>query len=145
MSAEGASFYSGVRGRAPSGNNLDFLLLESPFLFFRVIQIGYWPNFNLKSVFIIKIWYIMKNVTDFRKTVETGVDPCLLLVCCCPYRTTSMLQTSCLPWRRTSPQQEQTASFSYGCVGCGCYDCIVGPCLSSLPGAHVLPEKKVIV
>jgi len=31
-------------------------------------------------IFIIKKVYklfIMKNMTDFRKTVETGVDPCL--------------------------------------------------------------------
>ena len=38
---------------------------------------GYWPDFNLESVFVIKNIFIMKNVTDFPKTVETGVDPCL--------------------------------------------------------------------
>ena len=36
---------------------------------------GYWPDFNLQSVFILKNIFNMKNVTDFRKTVETGVDP----------------------------------------------------------------------
>ena len=34
-------------------------------------------DFNLKVFFIIKNIFIMKNVTDFRKMVETGVDPCL--------------------------------------------------------------------
>ena len=84
----------------------------------------------------------MKNVTDFRKTVESGVDLSLLLVCCCPYRTTSMLQNSCLPWRFTSRPAEPTASSSYGYVDCGCYDRVVCLCLYSLPGAHVLPEKS---
>ena len=46
---------------------------------FIVIQTGYWPDSNLGSVFIIKIIFIMKNVTDFLKTVETGVDPRLLV------------------------------------------------------------------
>ena len=32
----------------------------------------------------------MKNVTDFRKTVESGVDLSLLLVCCLP--NTALLQ-----------------------------------------------------
>ena len=41
---------------------------------------GYWPDFNLESVFIFKNIFNMKNVTDFRKTVETGVDPHLLSV-----------------------------------------------------------------
>ena len=36
---------------------------------------GYWPDFNLQSVFILINIFNMKNVTDFRKTVETGVDP----------------------------------------------------------------------
>ena len=36
---------------------------------------GYWPDFNLESVFIFKNIFNMKNVTDFRKTVEAGVDP----------------------------------------------------------------------
>ena len=36
---------------------------------------GYWPDFNSESVFIFKnINFNMKNVTDFCKTVETGVD-----------------------------------------------------------------------
>ena len=64
----------GVRRRAPPGYFLDFLFFKSPFLGFIVIQKGYWPDFNLESVFIIKNIFVMKNVTDFRKTVETGVD-----------------------------------------------------------------------
>ena len=35
------------------------------------------PDFNLKSIFITKNTFIMKNPTDFGKTVETDVDPCL--------------------------------------------------------------------
>ena len=54
---------------------MDFHSLKSPFLDLIVIQTGYWPDSNLGSVFIIKITFIMKNVNDFRKTVETGVDP----------------------------------------------------------------------
>ena len=65
----------GVRRRPPPGNFLDFYSLKSPFLGFIVIQKGYWPDSNLESVFIIKNIFVMKNVTDFRKTVETGVDP----------------------------------------------------------------------
>ena len=66
---------TGVRGLAPPGNYLDFYSLKSPSLGFRVIQMGYWPDFNLESVFDFKDIFNMKNVTDFRKTVETGVDP----------------------------------------------------------------------
>ena len=66
---------TGVRGLAPPRNYLDFYSLKSPSLGFRVIQMGYWPDFNLESVFIFKDIFNMKNVTDFRKTVETGVDP----------------------------------------------------------------------
>ena len=54
---------------------MDFHSLKSPFLDFIVIQTGYWPDSNLESVFIIKNIFVMKNVTDFRKMVETGVDP----------------------------------------------------------------------
>ena len=75
----------GVRRRAPPGNVLDFHSLKSPFLDFIVIQTGYWPDSNLGSVFIIKIIFIMKNVTDFRKTVETGVDPRLMVLWYPPY------------------------------------------------------------
>ena len=66
---------TGVRGLAPPRNYLDFYSLKSPSLGFRVIQMGYWPDFNLESVFDFKDIFNMKNVTDFRKTVETGVDP----------------------------------------------------------------------
>ena len=68
--------------RRISGTNTDLnerrrrkLRAGSPFLCFRVIQKGYWPNFNLESVFNIKILFILKNVTHFHKTMETGVDP----------------------------------------------------------------------
>ena len=48
----------------------DFNSLELPFLGFWVIQTWNWPEFNL---------LFMKNMTDFRKMVETGVDRCLQL------------------------------------------------------------------
>jgi len=35
----------------------------------------HFPDFNLASFIIIKSMFIMKNLTDFRKTVETGVNP----------------------------------------------------------------------
>ena len=76
-----AQAFSGVRGLALPRNYLDFYSLKSPFLGFRVIQVGYWPDFNLESVFIFKNIFNMKNVTDFRKTVKTGVDPHLIIVC----------------------------------------------------------------
>ena len=34
----------------------------------------HFPDFNLESVFIKSI-FIIKNLTDFRKTVVTSVDP----------------------------------------------------------------------
>ena len=34
----------------------------------------HFPDFILETFFIKNI-FIMKNLTDFRKTVETGVDP----------------------------------------------------------------------
>ena len=63
------------RNLAPLRNYLDFYSLKSPFVGFRVIQMGYRPDFNLESVFIFKNIFDIKNVPDFRKTVETGVDP----------------------------------------------------------------------
>ena len=41
----------------------------------------HFPDFNLESSIIIILllkMFIVKNLTDFRKTVETGVDPRLL-------------------------------------------------------------------
>ena len=67
--------YLQVKDMAPLRNYLDFYSFKSPFLGFRVIQLGYWPDFNLESVFIFKNIFDIKNVPDFRKTVETGVDP----------------------------------------------------------------------
>ena len=61
-------------GWAPLGSFFGFLLLKSLFLGFRVIQTGYWPDFNLESVLTIKNIFIMKNETNFRKNGETGVD-----------------------------------------------------------------------
>ena len=86
------AFKRGHRIYAPLGNLVDFNSLKSPFLGFRIIQTGYWPiPFTLgealqlgKSLFIylfyffIKNIYAMKNLTDFRKTVETVVDLRLL-------------------------------------------------------------------
>ena len=40
----------------------------------------HFPDFNLKSSIIVKNIFIMKNLTDFRKRVETGVNPNLLVV-----------------------------------------------------------------
>ena len=55
-----------LRLRAPSGNILYFhSLLLCPHHF---------PDFNLDKVFCIKNIFIMNDVTDFRKTVETSVD-----------------------------------------------------------------------
>ena len=59
---------------------MDFNSLKSPFLGFQVIQTGYWPELNLESVFIIKSIFTMKYLTDFRKKVETGVDPRLFRI-----------------------------------------------------------------
>ena len=53
-----AQTFSGVQGLAPPRNYLDFYSLKSPFLGFCVIQMGYWPGFNLESVFIFKIYFI---------------------------------------------------------------------------------------
>ena len=62
----------------------DFNSLKSPFLGFRLIQTGNCPNhfrdFNLEFTFIKKyVLFIMKNLTDFRKMVETGMDLCLFI------------------------------------------------------------------
>ena len=84
-----ARAFSEVRGLAPPRNYLDFYSLKSPFLGFRVIQMGYWPDFNLENVFIFKNIFNMKNVTDFCKTVETGVDPHLTRRAEITWRTTT--------------------------------------------------------
>ena len=40
------------------------------------VPVDHFPDFNLESAtIIIKNMFIMKNLTDFRKTVETGLDP----------------------------------------------------------------------
>ena len=52
----------------------DFNSLKLPSMGFLVIQTWNWPDFNLESGY-----YFIKNLTDFRKTVETGVDPRLSL------------------------------------------------------------------
>ena len=53
------------------------------------------PDFNLESFFIIKNIFVMKNPTDFGKTVEADLDPCLPN---CPLGespTTSQCQVEC--------------------------------------------------
>ena len=62
-------------GILSSENRRGSRINEPPFLVFRVIPLRYWPDFNLESVFIMKNKFVMKNVSDFVKTVETGVDP----------------------------------------------------------------------
>ena len=40
------------------------------------VPVDHFPDFNLESsTIIIKNMFLMKNLTDFRKTVETGLDP----------------------------------------------------------------------
>ena len=40
------------------------------------VPVDHFPDFNLESAtIIIKNMFIMKNLTDFLKTVETGLDP----------------------------------------------------------------------
>ena len=42
------------------------------------VPVDHFPDFNLESATIsIKNTFLMKNLTDFRKTVETGLDPLL--------------------------------------------------------------------
>ena len=43
----------------------------------------HFPDFNLESSIIVILllkMFIVKNLTDFRKTVETGVDPRLVVL-----------------------------------------------------------------
>ena len=49
---------------------------------FRVIWTGYWPEFIWKVFYLIFVEniFIMKNLTDFRKTLEAGVDPRLIIM-----------------------------------------------------------------
>ena len=65
---------SGVRGRGLPQETCWIYSLKSYLLGFRVIQTGYWSDFNWESVYIIKNMFNMKNVTDFHKTMETNVD-----------------------------------------------------------------------
>ena len=43
----------GSGGKLPQEMFLDFNSLKFPFLGFLVIHTGYWPDFNLESVFVI--------------------------------------------------------------------------------------------
>ena len=68
-------------GNALLGNVFDFNFLKYPFLGFWAVQTGCCPvpfssdeAFQLGKIFSIKNVYY-ENVTDFRNTVETGVDP----------------------------------------------------------------------
>ena len=40
-----------------------------------MLYVGYGARLPLAKFFFIKNKYIMKNLTDFSKTVEIGVDP----------------------------------------------------------------------
>ena len=40
-------------------------------------RVQHFPGCNFESIFITKNIFIMKNPTDFGKTVETGMDPSL--------------------------------------------------------------------
>ena len=70
------------RGHAPPGHFLHFNPPNSPFLGFWLIQTvfftdcpNHFPDFNLESFkFLTKNTFIMKNLTDWHKTVETGMD-----------------------------------------------------------------------
>ena len=72
----------GGLGAASLGNFWDFNSIKSSFLGFSVIQTGYWavPFYSNEALqlgkffFFIKNIFIMKNLTDFHKTGETGVD-----------------------------------------------------------------------
>ena len=96
---------------------------ESPFLVFRVIPLGYWPDFNLESVFLMKNKFVMKNVSDFVKIVESGVDPrqenlvTLIagnLVINCKINKTRRTEIN------QRPELSQRASFPFG----GVVDCL---------------------
>ena len=73
-----------VWGHAPLGNSLHFNSPNSPFLGFWLIQTlfftdfpNHFPDFNLESL-KFKVFkntlFIMKNLTNWLKTVETGMD-----------------------------------------------------------------------
>ena len=63
-------------GRFDLGQTACWILTpQSPSLGFWVIQKGYWPDFNLESFIFIKIYLLIKNLTEFHKMVETSVDP----------------------------------------------------------------------
>ena len=65
----------------PLGNFLEFDSSKSLFLGFWVIHTSHFPDFKLKSFFFNqKFIYYTKNLTDFRKAVESGVDPRLWLL-----------------------------------------------------------------
>ena len=44
---------------------------------YEVRRVQHLPDFNSEGNFMTKNIFIMKNPTDFGKTVENGVDPCL--------------------------------------------------------------------
>ena len=78
---KGANFW-GVRGQAAPGNFLDFDTLKSKvpfpgFLSDRILASSIhlrWSFATWKVFLFIKNISIMKNLADFRKTVETAVD-----------------------------------------------------------------------
>ena len=46
-----------------------------PIYYHTIYQVSTW------KVFLLKVYLFMKHLTDFRKTLETGVDPHLIMVC----------------------------------------------------------------
>ena len=79
---------SGVWGHVPQGKFWDFNSPKSRFQCFWVIQSGYLlivqTMFQFSTCEVLSFYYkcinfIVKNLTDFGKTVETGIDPRLPL------------------------------------------------------------------
>ena len=72
----------GVWGQAPPENCLDFNSLKSPFLgFSKSFRQDFGQISTWKVFFIIKNIFVMKNLTNFPKTVEIDVDLCLGKYC----------------------------------------------------------------
>ena len=80
----------GPRERAPRGSPREFFFIfkvpKVPFLGFlsnaqklekENIFPDYFPESSIIVILLLKM-FIVKNLTDFRKTVETGVDPRLV-------------------------------------------------------------------
>ena len=88
MSAKGKSFLGDPLACSP-GKFLDFNSLSPLSWVFKPFRQDYWCQYwpvpltldgalQLGKFFINKNISVLKNLTDFHKMVETGVDPCLL-------------------------------------------------------------------